>query len=137
MGIWWLRNWIMWSNNLSLQRQYLSGMLIKTNQTNFIDWLIPGVLKFILFSLISVATWLWFFYNSWSFYFNRFVLELQNYDTIALSFYRSQNVLCRSNFFEPAQKIWMNLVPLKKLLCMHKKQFYWMQIILLSGTIFK
>ena len=27
-----------------------------------------------------------------------------------------------------------HLVPLQKLLCQHKKQFYWMQIIFLSGT---
>ena len=33
-----------------------------------------------LFFLFSVTTWLWFFYNNWSFYFDRFVLELQNYD---------------------------------------------------------
>ena len=25
LGIWWLRSWIMWSNNLSLQHQYLQG----------------------------------------------------------------------------------------------------------------
>ena len=31
-------------------------------------------------------------------------------------------------------KIWMHLVPLQKLLCRHKNQFYWMQIIFLSGT---
>ena len=54
--------------------------------------------------------------------------------TNALSFYRSQNVLCQSKFFEPAKKIWMHLVPLQKLLCWHKNQFYWMQIIFLSGT---
>ena len=33
------------------------------------------------------------------------VVSLQNFcDTYALSFYRSQNVLCRSKFLEPAQK---------------------------------
>ena len=42
--------------------------------------------------------------------------------------------------FEPVQifwvspKIWLHLVPLQKLLCRHKKQFYWMQIIFLAGT---
>ena len=33
----------------------------------------------------------------------------------ALSFYRSLNVLCRSKFFELAQKIWLHLVPLQNL----------------------
>ena len=43
-------------------------------------------------------------------------------------------------FFVPVQifwaspKIWLHLVPLQNLLCWHKKQFYWMQIIFLSGT---
>ena len=32
--------------------------------------------------------------------------------------------------------IWLHLVPLQKLLCPHKNQFYWMQIIFLSGTKF-
>ena len=31
-------------------------------------------------------------------------------------------------------KIWLHLVPHQKLLCWHKKQFYWMQIIFLSST---
>ena len=31
-------------------------------------------------------------------------------------------------------KIWLHLVPLQKLLCQHKNQFYWMQIIFWSGT---
>ena len=30
--------------------------------------------------------------------------------------------------------IWLHLVPLQNLLCRHKNQFYWMQIIFLSGT---
>ena len=44
------------------------------------------------------------------------------------------------NFFVLVQifcaspKIWLHLVPLQKLLCWHKNQFYWMQIIFLSGT---
>ena len=43
-------------------------------------------------------------------------------------------------FFVPVQifwaspKIWLHLVPLQNLLCRHKNQFYWMQIIFLSGT---
>ena len=43
-------------------------------------------------------------------------------------------------YFVPVQilwaspKIWLHLVPLQKLLCRHNKQFYWMQIIFLSGT---
>ena len=36
--------------------------------------------------------------------------------------------------FWACPKIWLHLVPLQKLLCRHKKQFYWMQIIFLSGT---
>ena len=36
--------------------------------------------------------------------------------------------------FWASPKIWLHLVPLQKLLCRHKKQFYWMQIIFLSGT---
>ena len=36
--------------------------------------------------------------------------------------------------FWTSQKIWLHLVPLQKLLCRHKNQFYWMQIIFLSGT---
>ena len=39
----------------------------------------------------------------------------------ALSFYRSQNVMCRSECFEPAQKF-------DCFLCHYKNQFYWMQI---------
>ena len=31
-------------------------------------------------------------------------------------------------------KFWLYLVLFQKLLCRHKKQFYWMQIIFLSGT---
>ena len=44
------------------------------------------------------------------------------------------------NYFEPVQifwaspKLWPHLVPLQKLLCCHQNQFYWMQIIFLSGT---
>ena len=43
--------------------------------------------------------------------------------------------------FEPVQmfwaipKIWLHLVPLQRLLCHHKNQFYWMQIMFWSGTI--
>ena len=51
-----------------------------------------------------------------------------------LSFYRPQNVLCQSKFFEPAQKFEYRLVPPQKLLGRHRNQFYWMQIIFLSGT---
>ena len=36
--------------------------------------------------------------------------------------------------FWVSPKIWLHLVPLQKLLCLHKNQFYWMQIIFLSGT---
>ena len=36
--------------------------------------------------------------------------------------------------FWASPKIWLHLVPLQKCLCWHKKQFYWMQIICLSGT---
>ena len=39
-----------------------------------------------------------------------------------------------AQFFWASPKIWLYLVPLQKLLCRHKKQFYWMQIIFLSGT---
>ena len=41
-------------------------------------------------------------------------------------------VLVQSFWASP--KIWLHLVPLQKILCRHKKQFYWMQIIFLSGT---
>jgi hypothetical protein len=51
----------------------------------------------------------------------------------ALSFYSSHNVLCRSKFFWASSKIWLHLVPLQNLLCRHKNQFYWVQIIFLSG----
>ena len=36
--------------------------------------------------------------------------------------------------FWASPKIWLHLVPLQKLLCLHKTQFYWIQIIFLSGT---
>ena len=36
--------------------------------------------------------------------------------------------------FWASPEIWLHLVPLQKLLRRHKKQFYWMQIIFLSGT---
>ena len=36
--------------------------------------------------------------------------------------------------FWASPKIWLHLVPLQKLLCQHKKQFYWIQIIFCSGT---
>ena len=45
-----------------------------------------------------------------------------------------------AKYFVPVQifwvspKIWLHLVPHKKLFCRHKNQFYWMQIIFLSGT---
>ena len=68
--------------------------------------------------------------------------------SIALSFYRSQNVLCWSKFFVSDQKfIYIlcqsqrfctrqkyDLASVKLFLYRHKKQFYWMQIIFLSGT---
>ena len=43
-------------------------------------------------------------------------------------------ILSYKCFIWARPKIWMHLVPLQKLLCRHKKQFYWMQIIFLSGT---
>ena len=36
--------------------------------------------------------------------------------------------------FWVSPKIWLHLVPLQKLLCWHKNQLYWMQMIVLSGT---
>ena len=36
-----------------------------------------------------------------------------------------------SEFFWACPKIWLHLVPLWNLLCWHKNQFYWMQIIFL------
>ena len=36
--------------------------------------------------------------------------------------------------FWASPKIWLHLVPFQNLLCQHKNQSYWMQIILLSGT---
>ena len=36
--------------------------------------------------------------------------------------------------FWASPKIWLHLVPLQKLLCRQKNQFYWMQIIFMSGT---
>ena len=36
--------------------------------------------------------------------------------------------------FWASPKLWLHLVPLQKLLYRHKNQFYWMQIIFLSGT---
>ena len=45
-------------------------------------------------------------------------------------------------YFVPVQifwvspKFWLHLVPLQKVLCRHKNQFYWMQIIFLCGTKF-
>ena len=36
--------------------------------------------------------------------------------------------------FWASPKIWLHLVTLQKLLCHHKNQFYWMQIIFWSGT---
>ena len=50
-------------------------------------------------------------------------------NSYVLSFYRFQNVLCWSKFFELVQNFW-----LQKFLCRHKNQFYWMRIIFLSGT---
>ena len=35
--------------------------------------------------------------------------------------------------FWVSPKIWLRLVPLQKLLCQHKNQFYWIQIIFSSG----
>ena len=40
----------------------------------------------------------------------------------------------RVQSFWASPKIWLHLVPLQKLLCWHKNQFYWIQIIFLSGT---
>ena len=39
-----------------------------------------------------------------------------------------------SNMFCASPKIWLHLVSLQNLLCWHKNQFYWKQIIFLSGT---
>ena len=36
--------------------------------------------------------------------------------------------------FWVSPQIWLHLVPLQKLSCRHKNQFYWMQITFLSGT---
>ena len=38
--------------------------------------------------------------------------------------------------FWASPKNWLHLVPLQNFLCRHKNQFYWMQIIFLSGTKF-
>ena len=41
-------------------------------------------------------------------------------------------MFCASPNFWVSPKIWLHLVPLQKLLCRHKKQLYWMQIIFLA-----
>ena len=38
------------------------------------------------------------------------------------------------NNFWASPKIWLHLVPLQKLVCQHKNNIHWMQIIFLSGT---
>ena len=43
-------------------------------------------------------------------------------------------VLLQVPIFWASPKIWLHLVPIHKLLCRHKNQLYWMQIIFLSGT---
>ena len=53
----------------------------------------------------------------------RFLWKISN----ALSFYMPQNVLCRSKFFEPAQKF-DSFSASSKTFVWHKNQFYWMQI---------
>ena len=56
-----------------------------------------------------------------------------------MDFVRSYFFKKVSKCFVPVQifwaspKIWSNLVPLQKLLCQHKNQFYWMKIIFLSS----
>ena len=53
--------------------------------------------------------------------------------TQALSFYRSQNVLCLSQFLSHPKNLTAFSASLNSL-CWHKNQFYWMQINFLSGT---
>ena len=104
------------------------------------------------------VSFVWFCHRPWL---NQSPQEHSNHLSIALSFYRSQNVLCWSKIFVPEQKIvyilwqsqkfcarqkddlhlvklvfvpvqifwaslkiWLHLVPLQKLLCWHKNQFY-------------
>ena len=70
-----------------------------------------------------------YIYIQW--YTGKFKVQLLNYSLVLL-----QVAKC----FVPVQilwvspKIWLQLVPLQKLTCWHKKQFYWIQIIFLSGT---
>ena len=79
----------------------------------------------------SIQTYIWTFLFCQGFTWFKIIQKVKNY---ASSFYRLQNVLCRSKFFESTQKIWLHLVPLQNLLYQHKNQFYWMQIIFWSGT---
>ena len=48
--------------------------------------------------------------------------------------FTGRKMFCAGPSFWVSPKIWLHLVPLQKLLCWHKNQFYWMQIIFLSGT---
>ena len=50
----------------------------------------------------------------------------KNCSRYALSFYRLQNVFVPVQIFWVSPKIWLYLVPLQKLLCWPKNQFYWM-----------
>ena len=60
------------------------------------------------------------------------LFELEN----ALFFYTLQVSKCfvAVQIFCASPKIWLHLVALQNLLCQYKNQFYWMQIIFLSGT---
>ena len=65
--------------------------------------------------------------------------EVENYENSLLCLVLLQVPKCfvHVQIFWASPKIWLHLVLLQKLLCRHKNQFYWMQIIFLSGTICK
>ena len=73
-----------------------------------------------------------------SIYFIRFAVQydLKIKGDLCLVFIQVPKCFVPVQIFWASPKIWLRLVPLQKLLCRHKNQFYWMQIIFLSGTKF-
>ena len=89
----------------------------KNEQRWFWNYISPDLFQFLTFLKVRIPS-------------NKY------YYSCALSFVLLQVQKCfvLVQIFCASPKIWLHLVPLQKLLCWHKNQFYWMQIIFLSGT---
>ena len=63
-------------------------------------------------------------------------VSVETYDAYALSFYRSQNVLCWSKFFEPAQKFSDTLCQLQTFCARQKDDLHSVKLVFVPAQKF-